>query len=254
MTGLTSATRAARQSATRRSVLSAGLMGTVLCSLPAWTPSTARAAAIPDASEIPFRVYKDQRSEIGFHRLRFDRQGDETLVDVEIELDIRIGFIPVFRYRHTNREVWRGEVLQSLQSTTDDNGDDYRVRVDRTGGGYLIRRNGDQERAEGPILPTSYWRAETVSATRLLDTQRGVFREVATTPVAEETVSVDGRPVAATRYRMAGALDLDLWYSQAGQWVKLAFSARGVDISYALDGAVAANPARPIAAFVADLG
>lgn len=254
MTGLTSATSDARPSVTRRSVLSAGLIGTALCGLTPWMPSTARAAAIPDASEIPFRVYKDERNEIGFHRLRFDRQGDETVVDVEIELDIRIGFIPVFRYRHSNREIWRGDVLQSLRSTTDDNGDRYQVRVDRSGDGYLIRRNDTQERADGPILPTSYWRAETVSATRLLDTQRGVFRDVTTTPVGEETVSVDGRPIAATRYRMVGALDLDLWYSQAGQWVKLAFSARGVDISYALDGAVAANPARSITAFVADLG
>lgn len=239
----------------RRTVLAAGLAAPALWGVGGLTFGRVEAATIPDAAEIPFRVVRGNGRDIGFHRLSFDRQGDTVTVDIEIAIDIRIGFIPVFRYRHRNQERWRGDVLEALQSTTDDNGTAYEVRLEQDGAGrYRLTRNDEQSQITGPVLPTSYWRAETVGATQLLDTQRGVIREVTTRKAAEEVITVAGQPVRAHRYRMAGDLDLDLWYSQAGQWVKLAFSARGVDIAYALDGTLSANPSRPITSFVADLG
>ena len=36
----------------------------------------------------------------------------------------------------------------------------------------------------------------------------------------------------ARQYRMAGDLKLDLWYGPRGEWLKLAFEAKGAEIEY----------------------
>ena len=85
--------------------------------------------------------------------------------------------------------------------------------------------------APAGILPTSYWHPRTVEQRRLLDSQHGRVLEVNPAFLGRETLAGD---MAARRYRLSGDLDLDLWYSDSGEWLKTAFEARGAEVSYAL--------------------
>ena len=62
---------------------------------------------------------------LGFQTLTFSRsQSGELIVDVHIEIDFKLGPIPLFRHLHDNREVWRDGVLLSMKSKTYNNGED----------------------------------------------------------------------------------------------------------------------------------
>ena len=87
------------------------------------------------------------------------------------------------------------------------------------------------------IISTSYWNAGTVDRTTLLDTQRGRLAAVETTRIGLDNIVAGGRQIPATHYRTAGDLNLDVWYSTAGQWVKLAFDVRDSAVEYVLDPA-----------------
>ncbi|MGI9501349.1 MAG: DUF6134 family protein, partial [Geminicoccaceae bacterium] len=43
---------------------------------------------------------------IGHHAVSFTEDSERLIGDVEISLTVTFAFIPVYRYRHQNREVW----------------------------------------------------------------------------------------------------------------------------------------------------
>ena len=95
--------------------------------------------------------------------------------------------MPVYRYVHRNTEVWQGDRLVSLDTRTDDNGDSFTVSARRTAEGIEVEGAEGRVLAPADILPTSYWRGDTINQTRLLDTQRGVIRQVAFSRAGRET-------------------------------------------------------------------
>jgi hypothetical protein len=190
------------------------------------------AAALPSAGEIAFKVFRDD-APLGHHRVVFRREAEDLQVEIDIQLEVKLAFLTIFRYSHSNREVWRDGRLVSIDTKTDDDGDSYWLRGRAGEAGFEVEGSGGSFLAPADIMPTSYWNVETVTKTRLLDTQRGRLIDVDIAPTASEVVSVAGQAVEAQRYRMTGDLELDLWYAADGEWAKISFEARGAEVVYA---------------------
>ena len=190
---------------------------------PAWAVALPR----PGAREIAFDIQREGVS-IGRHEVRFSRAGDLLEVDVDIDIVVNFAFIPVFRYRHRNHEAWRDGRLIALDSETDDDGTAYSVSVRQQAAGLRVSAAEGVFLAPADILPTSYWNPATIAQTRLLDSQHGRLLQVRPAFLGEEPLA----EAVARRYRLSGDLNLDLWYAK-DEWVKIAFEARGAEVSYA---------------------
>ena len=192
------------------------------------------ALALPGSPDrLDFSVWR-KGSQIGEHRLTFRREDDLLIVDVDINLQVKLGFVTLFRYTHHNTETWRGNRLLALDSETYDDGSDFRLSVRQGSGGLDVDGWAGQFQVPADTLSSSYWNPETIYHSKILDTQRGYLMDVNTEWLGTETISGAGGSIAANRYRVTGDLDMDIWYSDAGQWVKLDFAARGSTISYQL--------------------
>jgi hypothetical protein len=75
----------------------------------------------PPPPDLHFVALRDG-SRIGRHKVDFQQQGDRLLVDIEIQFEVTFAVIPLFRYRHRDREVWQGDRLVELDARTDDGG------------------------------------------------------------------------------------------------------------------------------------
>lgn len=159
-----------------------------------------------------FRVFLDER-EIGHHHFTLRTDGGSRELRSEARFQVRVLGLTVYRYAHDAMERWRGECLQALASTTDDNGD--REKVDWRG------------EPGGCNLSFAYWNPTILQGGRLLNAQTGRFEPVIVTSHGEETIEVRGRPTLSRRYRLAGAnLAIDVWYAGT-QWVALESAAKG---------------------------
>ncbi len=196
-------------------------------------------AALPGADEIAFEVLRDGRS-IGHHRVSFRREARDLHVEIDIALEVKLLFLTVFRYRHRNHEVWRDGRLVAIDTKTDDDGEAFWLRGRSAANGLAVEGSSGRFLAPADIMPTSYWNPDSVKRSRMLDTQRGRLIQVAIVPAGLETVELAGRPVEARRFAVTGDLVLDLWYTAAGEWAKIAFEARGAEIAYTRKG----GPAR----------
>ncbi len=216
-----------------------------------WTPTRLFAAALafslmivvpqaappkaeqPDREALWFDVLRDGEP-IGHHSVGFRRVGDELHVDIEIALAVNFGFITVFRYEHTNREIWRDGQLMAIETSTNDNGERHWLKGEARDAGFVVESSAGSYVAPTTIVPTSYWNMSLVEQDQLLDTQSGRLIAVDVAAAGDETIVLAGQPVDTRRYDLSGELDATLWYTAAGAWAQFRFDGRGDDIVYRL--------------------
>jgi hypothetical protein len=207
------------------------------------------AFTIPSGDSLAFSVFRQGDIPMGYHRLRFSRQGDDLIMEKQILLEVKLAFINAYRYQHHNREVWRDGRLIAIDTETNDDGDRYAVTGRATEAGLEIDSSAHgRVIAPAAIIPTSYWNSAITGATQLLDTQRGLIMDVAMEDLGPEPPP-GGSPPSARHHRIniqtnkPGSTDkIDLWYDDTGAWVGLAFEAKGQNIHYVLDGPGGASP------------
>jgi hypothetical protein len=169
-----------------------------------------------------FQVYLNDNP-IGEHTYRIDREGETKRVASRAEFDVDFLFINAYRYRHTSNETFRGECLERILATTDDNGERYSIRGNATGEGFELSRDAATERAEGCIATFAYWDPSLLDRGRLLNPQTGELEPVKVRREGPDRFALTDREVSATRYALdTDELSIDLWYNDDLGWVGLA--------------------------------
>lgn len=225
MTGITSRTLS------RRAVLGgmAAVGATAMArGSDAWAAPTL-ASAYPDI--LKFRVERDG-SFIGDVMQRYRPLGDDLQVDVFIGFAVSLAFIPIYRYEHRAREIWRDGRLVRLDTVTNDNGDAQQVRGRAGSDGFAVEGPQGAFMAPADILPSSYWHPRFTVASRMLDSQKGRILEFDIAKVGTERIAAMGQPIQADRFAMRGDIDLDFWYDADRVWQKMAFTIKGGYMEY----------------------
>ena len=92
-----------------------------------------------------------------------------------------------------------------------------RLRIDNTDEAFTV---------DLPLFPTNHWNAQVLGQDRVLSTLTGRVNEVRIQPQGRETVATERGDLPATRYTYTGDLETEIWYDDAGRWVKMRFEGR----------------------------
>jgi len=181
---------------------------------------------------VAFDVYMNG-ARVGRHSVAVSQTGSDLRADVRIDMAGRVGPF-AFTYAHRCQETWRAGALAAL-SCEDREGRKTRTLSARADGARLaIDANGRALTAPVNVLPSTWWRVSTTSASNLLDTRNGKPLAIRVRTVGREEVATPAGPIAATRYRLEGSTTVDVWYDAMGRWVKMAFRLRGQSFEYKL--------------------
>lgn len=193
-------------------------------------------AGMPASTErYDFQVLRNG-SPIGHHRVTVRSEGQRSEVEVDIELRVKAaGFLTLYRYLHQSREIWEGDRLVSLQSTTDNDGRQEYLNAQAGADGLQVDGSGYRGVLPADTMPTSYWRRDFLRRATIMDSQNGRRLDLTIRPQQYELASAARNDVPAQRSLLTGDVDLTLWYDRDGRWVKTAFPARdGSQIEYLL--------------------
>tara|TARA_Y100001970_G_C14201293_1_gene841259 strand:- start:740 stop:1339 length:600 start_codon:yes stop_codon:yes gene_type:complete len=193
-------------------------------------PLTSKSAELPE--NINFLVTRNGK-EFGFHKIVFKKQDNEDLiVSINIELEVKLGFVKLFSYKHENKETWRNGKLFQINTTTYDNGKNFFINGKSTKEGFIINTQDGTKVLPLEIVPTSYWNYLSIKNKNWLDTQRGIPLNLNISYNGVENIeSFHGKKISAERYDISNDLNLSLWYHN-NSLVKIAFVARGNEIDY----------------------
>jgi hypothetical protein len=146
------------------------------------------ACGLAQAQTWDFDVRLDGRP-VGSHRFTVNGPAAAREVHSVARMDVKLLGITVFRYRHEARERWRGDCVAELQSSTDDDGQPLKV----------ARTRSDTDDC---LMGFAYWNPALPTQARLLNPQTGLVEDARFERLPDATLSVRGRDVQATRWRL----------------------------------------------------
>ena len=168
-----------------------------------------------------FKVFLDD-DEIGTQIFKVSSNGTKTQIDIEASFDVTYLYIPFYKYRHTNSEIWEGNCLKEIRAKTDDNGEPFFVNGNSRNGQFQVKTKNGETSVKGCVKTFAYWNPAWFQSDRLLNSQTGELQPVKVTKVGEATISVRGTPTKAEHRRIVNEeFIVDLWYTKKGEWVSL---------------------------------
>jgi hypothetical protein len=204
----------------RRAVVVALSATGLLAALPAAAQST------PPDSVLEYAIMRSG-DQIGTHRIAFRREGDRLTVDINVNVQVRVLGITAYRFTQTARETWRGDRLVTLESSGNDDGTPYTVRVREAEGGLVAEARGNTVRFPAEAVALDVWNPAQLQRSVVIDTIEGAARRPSVRDIGERSFVVNGRPVVARGSLLEVPPDYQRWY-----W----FSANGRLIHLELHG------------------
>lgn len=196
---------------------------------------TASAAPVPPDGSLVFRIRR-KGSEIGQHAVRFRQNGDALRVDVTVEIVLKFGPIPVYRYNHRASEDWRGGALVAADGKTNDDGTAHAMTARLEPDGLQVD-GSDSGRYVAPLgaLTANHWNQRELDGP-MINPQGGKLLRPVIVAYPEEPIALaSGRKIPARRYNFSGDAKLDLWYDRSGTWSRTRFIAEdGSEVFYDL--------------------
>jgi Family of unknown function (DUF6134) len=176
-------------------------------------------------SAIDFDVLRNG-DKVGTHQVRFEENGDMVTAVTDFRLRIDFLFITVYRYSYRSEDRWQAGVLAQLKAEVNDDGTKFSVEAVRDGARMNIRSTDGSYAVDAPLIPTNHWNPAVLRQTRVLNTLTGRVNHVSIDPRAREAVATERGAVAATRYAYTGDLETEVWYDDAGRWVRMRFKGK----------------------------
>lgn len=177
-------------------------------------------AGAPTSGRLGFSVLRSG-SKVGEHIMTFRRQGAEIAVQTSVDMRIRVGPVPVFRYVHQAEERWQDGEFQRLETRTTANGKAQQVTARRVGGAVVIEAGKQKVTAPAGAAPLTHWNAGVLRSP-LFNPQEGKLLAIQARRLGQETIrNARGEPLQAVRWSIRGDAEIDNWYDEAGVWAGL---------------------------------
>ena len=184
-----------------------------------------QSASATATRELAFDVLLDGEP-IGSHRFTFEPTERGSRVDISADFEVRLLWVPVFQYRHSNTELWRDGCLAEIDSATDSNGRDYRVSGRAVDSRFVVETGQSSRTLEERCLMTfAYWDRRILQQERLMNAQTGELVEVEVRELGEMALPLTGDSRLVEGYRILSSseeVDIKVYYDTAkGTWVAL---------------------------------
>ena len=183
----------------------------------------AEALPVPEGG-LAFRIVRNG-SEIGKHTVTFRQDGNTLRVDVAVEILVKFGPIPVYRYVHNASETWRGGILVAADGKTNDDGKARSMNAQAGPEGLVVEGTLSGRYVAPPgTMVANHWNRDELNGP-MINPQGGMLLRPLVTPGPEEGVLLaSGKRVPAKRFNLSGDARLDLWYDRSNTWAATRFN------------------------------
>lgn len=189
--------------------------------------ATATVARGAEPREWRFKVFLEDKP-IGEQVFRVSEEGGRARLLTEATFDVKVLFFTAYTYRHRNEEIWKDGCLERIESTTDDNGEPFRLLGRAEGDGFVVETAKSSTTLPSCVRSFAYWNVDYLQGSKLLNSQTGEYEPVSVRSLGEVSLEMNGEPLRARRYAIEGPkLRIDLWYSLDDDWLALESSSKG---------------------------
>lgn len=185
------------------------------------TPIVDTSSYLAGDQKLEFRVFLDDR-QIGTHVVNIRQDGEKINVNVDADFEVKFLFYTAFEYAHQTKEVWQNSCLQSIEATTNNNGEDLFISGQVQDGIFQMESHKGNQAIEGCIRNFSYWHKPLLESDHLLNAQTADYEPTMLEKIGREQLVINERPFTSDKFRLtAGDKEVIVWYTPDGRWIAL---------------------------------
>ena len=164
-------------------------------------------AALAVPNRLAFQVYRNG-AKVGEHIMTFTGDDTARTISTNVTMTVKVGPVPVYKYKHTATEKWVAGKWASIDTTTNGNGKLTKASGRAMGSYVQIIGPAGSQRAPADAVPLSHWNQANFSRP-LFNQQEGKLLKVRCTQVAPGHWSIRGET------------EIDNFYDASGNWLAL---------------------------------
>lgn len=189
-----------------------------------WTLVPALADPVSSGTQTSTFAVMRNDTQIGSHTISIDRNGANTTIQSVTHVEVKLGFLTVYRFEQQETEHWSDGKFLAMQSTTDDNGTLHKA-VATTANGAILVKSGDGHSCQmaAGTLPLSPWNFAVLAQRHALDPRDGNLVNVSVSDRGEDTLLLHGHAERAHHYVISSGYSQEVWYDDSGRLVQLEF-------------------------------
>lgn len=170
----------------------------------AFCPAAALAAPPP---KLAFAVFRNG-TKVGEHRIAFSGSDDARTITTDVDMVVKVGPVPVYKYKHNAVERWAGGKWVSVDTNTNGNGKITKASGRAMAGYVAISGPKGDVRGPADAVPLSHWNPATLTRP-LFNQQEGRMLKVRVTQAGPG------------HFQIRGEAEIDDFYDSAGNWLAL---------------------------------
>jgi Family of unknown function (DUF6134) len=183
-----------------------------------------------------YRVIHAVYGEIGTYTNVVEQTGDDTRVDSELHIAVKMLGITVFRQEARRSEYWRNQRLVSFDGVTVTNGDKTEIRGEVRDGGFAVITASGTYLAPADIHPSNPWCPMILNAEFMMSTRTGKVEHVRVTGGEKEPVAFNGDTQRLHQYEIVSDQHQFVWLDDNGVTVAFRTEENGSMVDFVLVG------------------
>lgn len=156
---------------------------------------------------LAFNVFRNG-TKVGEHVMTFSGDDQNRMISTDVALTVKVGPVPVYRYKHAAVERWAGGRWSSIETTTNGNGKVFKASGRAMDGHVQITGPKGTVRGPADAVPLSHWNQANFGRP-LFNPQEGVLLKVRVTKVKPG------------HWQIRGDAEIDNFYDASGNWLAL---------------------------------
>ena len=155
---------------------------------------------IPDDNEVSFDVIRKNKV-IGNLTSKFIKDDENIVLHSVLDINIKILFIPAYKFFQETKETWRNGEFISIDGFTDFEDDrEYKIDGKDEDGVFRVTGMDGLLELDEKIIPLNYWNKNILDQKELFDTQKGIVRKITVKKLKDEEIKINNSKLLSEKY------------------------------------------------------
>ena len=157
---------------------------------------------IPDDNEASFDVIRKNKI-IGNLTSKFIKDDENIVLHSVLDINIKILFIPAYKFFQETKETWRNGEFISIDGFTDFEDDrEYKIDGKDEDGVFRVTGMDGLLELDEKIIPLNYWNKNILDEKELFDTQKGIVRKITVNKLKDEEIKINNSKLLSEKYTL----------------------------------------------------
>ena len=193
---------------------------------------SAQSFPIPKNNIAKFDIIRKNKV-IGFHEIKFNKKGEDLIIETNINIEVKVLFIPAYKFTHKSKEFWINYDFVKIDAHTDfEDEREYFIKGEDKEGYFIATGMDGTIKPDINILPSNFWNIKILDEDKIFDTQKGIVRSINVKKLGNENIKIDKKQYNAKKYTLNASSnpkdkgpfpEYTLWYSEENELLKFKF-------------------------------